>query len=592
MSVSDRRWWLVWCVVAGLAVSGPSFAQSATYTQSPASAQSASPRVLSQQDVELYRQIFAVQERGEWNAADRLIAQVENRVLMGHVQFQRYMHPTAYRSRFAELRDWMAHYADHAEAGRIYRLAMRRRPEGTAPPREPDPRRWRVAAQPIDPFDDYNPARSSTDARRVRQIENHVRSLIRRERPTQSLNYLNEDRTRNDLTRFEYDRIRAWIARSYYAEQRDERALDVAADVAARSRAAIPEADWWAGLAAWRLGDAPRAAEHFAALARGEVVDPWMRAGAAYWAARAYMRAFRPREVLPMLEIAAAEPLTFYGILATRQLGREIEVDFATPDLQQADFLALAAVPGIARGVALAQVGRTGDAETELVRAHAAVGAELDQAFLSLAAALDLPHAQLTAAISSTDPALRAAAFPLPRYAPDNGYRLDRALVYAFARQESKFDAFATSRAGARGLMQVLPSTASYVMGDRDLARGDENKLYDPSYNMEVGQVYINRLMNRYAAGTNLFMLAVAYNSGPGNLTRWLGDIEFGDDALLFIESIPSPESRGFIEQVLTNLWVYRARLGEDAPTLDMVAEGSWPQYLSVDRMAAPRNRN
>jgi len=580
MGVFQSRVWLAVCVILCIAYASPTFAQNTE------------PRLLSAQDISLYNQIFDVQDRGEWSTADRLIAQLENRVLLGHVQFQRYMHPTAYRSRFDELNNWMSHYADHPEAGRIYRLAVRRQPSSAATPRRPDLRRWRVAAQPIDPFDDFNPTRSRSERQRVRQIENHVRSLMRRERPTQSINYLNEDRTRNDLTQYEFDRIRIMIARSYYAEQRDDRTLEIAGDVATRSRAALPDADWWAGLAAWRIGDVGRAAEHFSALARADQVDPWMRSGAAYWAARSYMVAFRPRDVIPMLEIAAREPLTFYGILATRQLGREIEVDFAAPSLSEEDFLSLIAVPGIARAVALNEVGRIGDAEAEFTRAHALVDAELDQALLALTAALDLPHAQVMTAISSDDPAMRAAAYPVPDYTPDGGFILDRALLYAVARQESKFDTLATSRAGARGLMQVLPSTAQYVMGDRNLARDDENKLYNPDFNIEVGQVYINRLMSRYDAGTNLFMLAVAYNSGPGNLQRWLDSIEFGDDPLLFIESIPSLESRGFIEQVFTNLWIYRAQLGEDAPSLRMVAEGSWPQYLSVDTMTVPPNRN
>ncbi len=543
------------------------------------------PRALSDADVRLYAQIFEVQERGEWTTADNLISRLENRVLLGHVQFQRYMHPTAYRSNFAELRSWMSHYADHPDAARIYRLAMRRQGDGGRAVTRPETRRWRVSAQPLDPFDHHNGARSTAERRRVRQIENHVTSLIRRERPTQSYNYLHEARTRNDLTQFEFDRVRSTIARSYYAEQRDDRALEIAGDVASQSRIALPDADWWAGLAAWRLGEIDQAAEHFRHLATAEMVDPWLRSAGAYWAARSYMRNFDPAQVIPMLEIAAAEPLTFYGILATRQLGRELEVDFDPAPLNQDDLAALMLDRGIERAVAFTQLGRRTDAEAELVRAHGRITNELDRAFLSLTAALDLPYAQLTTAIQSSDPAMQAGLYPVPSYAPEEGYMLDRALVYAFARQESKFNPGATSRVGAMGLMQVLPRTASYITGDRSLSGSEENKLYDPGYNMQVGQLYIDRLMTRYGAGRNLFMLAVAYNGGPGNLRRWRDSIEFQDDPLLFIESIPAPETRGFIEHVLTNLWIYRAQLHQDAPSLDLVAEGSWPVYQSVDTM-------
>ena len=132
----------------------------AVLSLAPAGAQSriTEPAILSDADVDLYRQIFEVQERGDWTTADRLIARLSNPVLMGHVQFQRYMHPTAYRSRFNELNDWMDDYADLPEAGRVYRLAERRRPDGTRAVRSPEVRRWRVVAQPIDPFDRYLPS--------------------------------------------------------------------------------------------------------------------------------------------------------------------------------------------------------------------------------------------------------------------------------------------------------------------------------------------------------------------------------------------------------------------------------------------------
>jgi len=77
------------------------------------------PAVLSARDAELYRQIFTVQEDGHWAEADRLIAQLSDRRLMGHVLAQRYLHPTAYRSKYVELKDWMDSYADLPEAKRI-----------------------------------------------------------------------------------------------------------------------------------------------------------------------------------------------------------------------------------------------------------------------------------------------------------------------------------------------------------------------------------------------------------------------------------------------------------------------------------------
>ena len=95
------------------------------------------PKILSEIDVVLYRRIFALQKTGEWKAADRLIKRVEDGLLKGHVQFQRYMHPRKYRSRYRELKGWLAQYADHPGATRIYKLALRRRPKNHRVPTAP-----------------------------------------------------------------------------------------------------------------------------------------------------------------------------------------------------------------------------------------------------------------------------------------------------------------------------------------------------------------------------------------------------------------------------------------------------------------------
>jgi len=157
-------------------------------------------------------------------------------------------------------------------------------------------------------------------------------------------------------------------------------------------------------------------------------------------------------------------------------------------------------------------------------------------------------------------------------------------LLYALMRQESKFKTDATSRVGARGLMQLMPRTASFVGKDRSLRqRKGRNKLYDPGLNLQLGQSYVNQLITKYTNG-DLFKMAVAYNGGPGNLRRWDKKMEI-DDPLLFVESIPNPESRDFVEKVLTNVWVYRDRLGQPAPTREKVAAGALPVYEAIDQL-------
>jgi soluble lytic murein transglycosylase-like protein len=85
------------------------------------------------------------------------------------------------------------------------------------------------------------------------------------------------------------------------------------------------------------------------------------------------------------------------------------------------------------------------------------------------------------------------------------------------------------------------------------------------------------------AIGRDLVKIVVGYNAGPGNLRRWLDEAGHGGDPLLFIESIPSGQARAYAERVLSSFWIYRMRLGQPTPSLDAVASGGWPQYMSMD---------
>ena len=99
--------------------------------------QASLPTIIPAQDAELYRRIFELQQDGKWRQADKLIKRIDDRLLMGHVLYQRYMHPTKYRSRYAELKAWLKEYADHPGARRTYALAMRRKPHNWRAPQRP-----------------------------------------------------------------------------------------------------------------------------------------------------------------------------------------------------------------------------------------------------------------------------------------------------------------------------------------------------------------------------------------------------------------------------------------------------------------------
>ena len=117
-------------------------------------------------------------------------------------------------------------------------------------------------------------------------------------------------------------------------------------------------------------------------------------------------------------------------------------------------------------------------------------------------------------------------------------------------------------------------------------------EIYDPAVNLSLGDKYLAHLLTLEPINGDLIRLVAAYNGGPGNLRKWLRRMGRQSDPLLFLETIPSRETRFFTEQVMTNLWIYRLRLGQPQPSLDDLAAGRWPHYEPVGGSARPVSRN
>ena len=131
--------------------------------------------------------------------------------------------------------------------------------------------------------------------------------------------------------------------------------------------------------------------------------------------------------------------------------------------------------------------------------------------------------------------------------------------------------------------MQVLPSTANYVVGEKRYVNAGRDGLFDPKQSVEIGGRYIRYLLDKKAVGNGLFRLAIAYNAGIGNLIRWRREVQHNDDPLLFIEAIPSRETRVFVERVMANFWLYQDQFNQNMTTRDDVAQGRWPIYNPQD---------
>ncbi|MEN8196572.1 MAG: hypothetical protein ABFS30_08650, partial [Pseudomonadota bacterium] len=286
--------------------------------------------VLSDSDARLYREIFRLQEGGEWKAADKRIKKLSDRLLMGHVLYQRYMHPRAYRSRYEELKDWMRNYADHPEAARIYKLAVKRRPANWKWPRKPAVPSVRISwtkpaqrqAEPANVATDRPVRRRSS--RDLRYAERRIARWLRMGAPTRALEYLETKSVSRHFDSVSYDDALSKIARAYYHADKNQKALELGLSAANRSGEWVPDAHWWAGLVAWRLRQYDVAAEQFAALANSRTGSDWLGLASREGEGVSLERAEHLATVLER------ERQRHHGLLGADVLEREEEMDFLT----------------------------------------------------------------------------------------------------------------------------------------------------------------------------------------------------------------------------------------------------------------------
>lgn len=557
------------------------------------------PAVLSAADASLYREIFALQEAGKLKAADKLIAQLGDDRLMGYVQYQRYMHPTAYRSRYKELKAWLDSYADQPGADRIYALAMKRRPANYRYPRKPNLKRLSVPAEASKNYRSGKP-RNKAERKKVSRIKRQIRRNVLNTRLSNTEALLKTKEVRRLLDKVEIDAGFSRVATGWFFYGKFEKAYGLANAAAKRSGRYLPSAHWIAGLAAWRLGNFEAAAVHFEAVGKTEYADDWLVSAGAFWAARAHLKLRQPAEMSRWLMIASKREQTFYGLLAGSALGVDQRFEFGRGAVDATLLARLEAKRSGRRALALLQIGQRGPAEQELLHFDTSKDPMATEALLTLAVQARMPSlafrlGNILSRRDSLDGNARAvdgALYPILPWQPRDGFKLDRALIFALVRQESAFNPRAKSRDGARGLMQLMPQTASFISNGQRYRGSRRDELFDPGLNLSLGQQYLTYLLSHERVGGDLFRLATAYNGGPGNLQKWERRIAVGDDPLLFIESLPSRETRHFVERVLANFWMYRLHLGQSTPSRIALARGQWPRYesLDIERSEVARN--
>lgn len=365
-----------------------------------------------------------------------------------------------------------------------------------------------------------------------------------------------------------------WPLRQYYAREaiakgQYKRALSIVRAPGELDREAKAEALWLSGWLRYEFLHDPRGAyEEFYKL-YDTVLTPVSKARAAYWAARAAERNGNHAIASDWYQKAAQYPTVFYGqlALAKRAPGQPLPLP-STPS--GSGSIGQGEQQLVSAAHLLSQNGYNDMARLflEHVATGNANGSHLAGVADRISKQGDTANAvRLAKAALRRNIVLLTYGWPM-RTVPQN-VAVEPALTLAIARQESEFDATARSGANAQGLMQLLPGTAAQTARQNGLSysAGD---IFNPDTNLLLGSAYLSELINR--AGGSYVGAIAGYNAGPGNMQKWMAmngrPGQSLDQTLRWIESIPFAETRNYVQRVMENLQIYRARLSPDAPLM------------------------
>lgn len=300
------------------------------------------------------------------------------------------------------------------------------------------------------------------------------------------------------------------------------------------------------------------------------------RARAAFWAGRAAEIMKQKSAADDWYEKASAYPTTFYGQLGLFKRHGSVPLHIpSAPDIS-AESRERFQQNDLTRAAEMCFENQARNLGTKLVHFLIETNDDIEQVTLiaNLAAQSGFQHLGVRGAKKAIQKGIVLIETGYPMPAPPEHLAVENALALAITRQESEFDPTAVSPSGARGLMQLLPSTAKETARKADLDF-NARKLFQPDYNMTLGSHYLGRMINNYDG--SYIMAIAAYNAGPGNVRKWTRS--FGtpgndlENAINWIEKIPFAETRNYVQRVLENLQVYRHIENKEQPPRLMIAE-------------------
>lgn len=530
------------------------------------------PQPLNPSDAVLVRQIFALQAQGKIAEAEKATAQLSNRMLLGAILADRYTGPYTKPSA-ATLRDWLASYGDQPEAPAVaHVLSLRLHGAAETMPTLPQPTYLPPPAATDSA--DFDMGAPDTGIDTQPGLDARVLGLAHAGKLDQAVSAISAAK----ISQAYGATLRAEVARIAFANGKNAFAGNLARSAVDEAHGKLGLPSFIAGLTAWVAKD-PKAFDDFTAAAAAPQASDALRAAASFWAARSALRQDKQMIYLTWLRRAAASGSGFYATLAQRMLGQDGSGhDLDHQLLGLADLEAVASNPYGARAFALLQVGQNHLAEQELRYLYPKIAQDSGMRRAVMLVAWKAGMATLASQIAALDPNQPPGSVVIPPLSlfPKHGVHVDPALLYALVRVESNFDPKAVSGAGARGLLQLMPSTAAFMnkWGATQLKR---QGLSDPEFNLEMGQRYLKYLASQSSINGDLIRILASYNAGPSETSGWSNDQAAEHDPLLYIEMIPNRETRNFVFCVLRYSWAYAAQMNLPVPSLEALVQGSFP---------------
>lgn len=541
------------------------------------------PHILSDEDAYTYTRIFTLQDQGKFDAAKKLEKELENQMLMGDVLYQRFM-SKEYIAKGVEIAAWMDDHHAHPGAENIFKLSKKKQTAARLPSLPTVSTVRGEAGFYNEPWTTkkYHASMGNKVGR--------IQRAINKRQIQSAANVLNEENFKKSLTPEDYGRLAGRLAFTCF-NGANFACAEKWGTIAAEKNSEFGL--WTMGLLTYKNEEYEQSQKYFEKMLDLDRLNTNRKVEAAFWAGRAADMAGEARAARRHWRFAVTRPASFYGAMSAAMMGYRPKYRFYEDEISEEAIEELLKTKYGQIALALLQIEKNELAEQHL---RYLVTDKSDDALIQAVHALStsesLPRTALLVApiikergiFEIDNNVILSTQFPLPQWEPRGGWNIDRALLFAIARQESKFKTNAKSHAGATGLLQLMPGTAKLTavkngvkINSLDLTKAEDS--------MFLGQQHVNDLFKLANVDNNIIKMLVSYNAGNGRLRSFERQFET-DDPLLYIESFPASETRQYVKKVMSNLWLYRARLDQPISNLVELAQGQWPMYMAHDDYA------